>query len=347
MAPGTPSLPPVATKPPRAVTAAIKAFVKAVRKHDLMAMAALVIGGNTQFDYGKCNRGVFCCVRADCTGIKVDDFEATVKGGDVSVDFTLDEAYSDGGVDHDAATANLRRVKGSWKIVPPATGDQGDDDFAFWVDEVARPEQVVKDVNSSPTVNRSDPNARLGLARAKLFEQALRRHEKSALDAAPPYFSGYSTMFGAQHTTILWPLGSADEVFFFQTNGADQAPGGYMTCWKRVAGRPQRIWQVRLAAAGNGAGPPSEGTLARWLRDGGGALGKRAPGVAVERLRRVEAYAAYAEEPEVESLHCWIVHQDASEAPDEGPVQAFNEAMRRGFFITPEESRAQLATARR
>ena len=67
----------------------------------------------------------------------------------------------------------------------------------------------------------------------------------------------------------------------------------------------------------------------------------------VERLRRLERYAAYEEQVlmlgEGDLFHCWIIRKDGSESPasvDRRLTQDEGEAEERGLLVTPEESKA-------
>jgi hypothetical protein len=138
---------------------------------------------------------------------------------------------------------------------------------------------------------------------------------------------------------VLWPVGRSDEVFFLF--GGEQ--NTYFTGWRRVGGKPKRLWQVTLPKKGGSGKTPASGTLAKWLFENTGKMPTRMPKAMRDALGVVRPYAAYIEVAAIGSFLCWVVFADGTVKPgaarldNESTMQDSHQLWEQGFFITPDE----------
>ncbi|MFI5384610.1 MAG: hypothetical protein ACHQ50_00665 [Fimbriimonadales bacterium] len=310
-------------------------------------MAALVIGGKGDFDY-RAFDGWDETLDPIWVSWRVTDLKISMSAGQAEAAFN--ETYTSlpkgsGGGKGDSLT--LKIVDNRWRIVP--IENKYEEMLGTWAYTVAHPEEMSARVHhwSDPTWNRSPIGRRLGLDRTKMLDEVFARGEaiNSRANDEPPGYTGYWNMTDTPHTTVLWPAGRADVVFFFLTYDGGPEPANaanYLTCWRRVGGKAKRIWQYRLSRVRR-TPPPEGGSLAKWLRAQGCALPKGASRDAVQSANSVQLLAAYHEQGPTSSYLCWTVTEDGREAPKDGPDlqptgQSGYQARKQGFFITRDES---------
>ena len=323
------------SKPPKPEDT-VRAFAKALAQDDYPAMARLVLGGKPDFDFAK--------LRTDDQELKTvyTRYDFTVKSVEITGDkamVTIDsksetkgERSGDNGIDK----VPLQLINGEWKIIPDdmkgATG--------YFMERkayvLANPEKVYAQLQLAygPTRNVGEVEKKLGLERSRFFDEIFGMTDPTDDYNVP--WHGYKSMTMVEHTLVLWPVGKADEVVFDM--GLEQA--NYLTYWKRVNGKPKRIWQYKVTEDAK-VPQRGDGTLAIWLRKGKDAVRGR---LASELFNKKRPYAAYIEIGAIGMFMCYVIRADGTSDPrysrygENAILQDSGQLVEKGFFITDEES---------
>ena len=312
----------------------VVAFVKALQKWDFKTMAGLVSGGDTGFDYkqfkdpteflayGWLPYGGFNRVE-----VKVKREKLQGPRGEVVCNITFYQNKV-AGASYGDEVLPVEMKGGKWYITPNRSGGA----FAFLAYGLTRPAEVRKGVeaNFGRTRNLTPATQKLGRDRLKFFDQVLSIDRNSA--SAVPY-SGYKSMTLEEHTNVIWPVGRSDELVFLLSGD------NLLTSWKRVNGKPKRMWQVKIITK-TGSGGKLSGTLPKWLDNQVPA--KITPSIRAT-LRQNRAYAVYIESAAISTYYCWVVFKDGTQKTGFDQVkpmpfgQDSRQVQRQGFFITPDE----------
>lgn len=317
----------------------VLAFAKALQRHDFKAMAALVEGGQTGFDYSQI-LGEDQQLDQRYTRVTFKLHRVKITGNHAQV--TGDLGFStpdDRGGEQQGETVPLILENGTWKIVPNDHKGQAGHFIEEFANNLAHPEEILARQSQylAPTRNLTATTLALGKARARFFQKILDISDRHNQDD-PPY-SGYKSMAMIEHTTMLWPLGRADEVIFFFTGER----ASYLTGWRQIGGVPKRLWQVTLPYVHARRAKPARGALGRWLVDQKVGLPARPSPELRKALAAVRPYAAYHETGAVAIFTCWVVFDGGDEKPEMASLslrsirQDSYQAIARGFFITPDE----------
>ena len=183
--------------------------------------------------------------------------------------------------------------------------------------------------------NRTPQTRSLGLARAAFFKALF---EESARHRGYDY-SGYRSMLMADHTTMYWPVGRADEVVFVYGSSGHFL----LTGWRAEKGVPRRLFQVSLI---RGKRPfPYGGTLAKDFGGVRATVPRRYAKALKSLLQARRSYATYLDSASMGVYFCGVVRPDASHWPgpevdiEHTPQQDDMKVDRDGFAITDEELR--------
>jgi hypothetical protein len=311
--------------------ATVRAFGEALTKRDYKAMAALVYGGDTSFDYSRLTEdGGDLGKRYTKFAIKI--LEEKIAGDTAVVQCRYSYSLPGGfGIPGDEPLS-LKLERGSWKIVSTQcrSGNFLEDTAAFFADPEAALQE--HDAKYGPTRNSSPETLKLGKERATFLDAVWTIGERHG-DSWPAY-SGYQDGMGGPYTKMFWPAGRADEVVFYLYSGKPRE--AYATCWRRVSGKPTRMWQVKMPATGKGE-KLDVGTLARRL----GEVPISMPKDMEATLAKVRPYATY--QISLFDYECGIVLEDGTQKKNEAwgvfflADQPLEQASTRGFFITPDE----------
>lgn len=315
----------------------VKAFAKALAKDDFPAMARLVVEGKPDFDYRKL-RGddqqrdrVYVQFDIKVKDVKVEGDRATV-----TISYICREKGNELSGSSEKEIVPLQLVDGEWKIVPyTETSPTG-----YFIEELAgmlaNPQAEFEMIEKAyaPTRNLGAANEKLGQDRRDFFVAILQTYGPSR-NYVP--YTGYKSMTMVEHTSVMWPVGKSDEVVF--NMGLEQA--SYLTYWKKVNGKPKRIFQYKLFPVTYKLAP--FGTLnivlskSRYHFDKGVGENPRA------LLRLTRPYACYIEVGAIGSFVCTVTREDGSRDPStpnysaESIMQDSHQLFKRGFFITPAE----------
>lgn len=315
----------------------VKAFAKALAKDDFPAMARLVVGGKPDFDYRKL-RGddqerdkVYTKFDVKIKDVKVEGDRATV---------TFSYTSREKGDDYDGSQAKeitpLQLVDGEWKIVPYTKRSPS----GYFIEELAgilanpQAEFEMLERAYAPTRNLGEANIALGKERAKFFSDIF-HVEGPERDYVP--YHGYKSMTMVEHTSVMWPVGKSDEVVFDM--GLEQA--SYLTYWKKVNGKPKRIFQYKVVDVQGKQSP--FGTLNARLARSKQQIGKGQGASPRALLEMNRAYASYIEVGAIGVFVCNVILPDGTLDPstpgysEHAIMQDSYQLNKRGFFITPAE----------
>lgn len=315
----------------------VKAFAQALVKDDFPAMARLVVGGKPNFDFSKL-RGddqqldtIYVQFDVKVKEVKVDGDRATV-----IVSYTAKEKGDSYAGTSEKEVVPLQLVDGDWKIIPYTKHSPTGYFMERLANILANPEQEFAKLTQAygPTRNVGDANVKLGQDRRDFFV-AILKTDGPERNYVP--YNGYKSMTMVEHTSVMWPVGKADEVVFDM--GLEQ--GSYLTYWKKVNGKPKRIFQYEIK---DGEGKQSPiGTLEFMLAKNKSRLGKGQGASPTELIRKKQAYACYIEVGAIGSFVCTLTREDGSRDPStpnysmEAIMQDSYQLLKRGFFITPAE----------
>jgi hypothetical protein len=172
----------------------------------------------------------------------------------------------------------------------------------------------------------------MGKARAEFFRAITEQYGNESDDRN--HYVGYGAHFANTHSTMYWPVGRADEVIFhLKLYGKDH----YLTCWKRVANKPKRMWQVHLVTDLQ-RGIAADGPLATNIGREKCALPLKSGKVVVQEVQRATAWAVYTQVPVIDLLRCSVLGENG--VLSSSAEQDFAEAESEGFCILPDESKA-------
>ena len=321
------------TKPEESV----RAFAKALAKDDFPAMARLVIGGKPNFDFSKL-RGddqqldtVY--VQFD---VKVKEVKVVGDRATVIVGYTAKEKGDEYAGTSEKEIVPLQLVDGQWLIVPYTKLRPTGYFMERLANILANPEEELAKLTKAygPTRNVGLDNIKLGLQRRDFFA-AILKTDGPERNYVP--YNGYKSMTMVEHTSVMWPVGKADEVVFDM--GLEQ--GSYLTYWKKVNGKPKRIFQYEIKD-GDGKQSPI-GTLETMLAKNKSRLGKGQGASPTELIRKKQVYACYIEVGAIGSFVCTVLREDGTRDPStpnysmEAIMQDSYQLFKRGFFITPAE----------
>ena len=175
----------------------------------------------------------------------------------------------------------------------------------------------------------------LGRARAAFFKDILKvgeRHED--VD-----YSGYRSMLMVDHTTMLWPVGRADEVVFVYGSGGHSL----LTQWRRDKGLPRRLFQIAFVEGKRAF--PYVGTMSKYLGKVKASVPKRYAKPLKSLLSTERDYACYLGSAAMGVYYCTIVRADGTNWPglkvdlELVPQQNDGKIDQDGFGITKEELR--------
>lgn len=315
----------------------VKAFAKALAKDDYPAMARLVVGGKQDFDFSKL-RGddqerdrVYVQFDVKVKEIKVDGDRATV-----IVSYIAKEKGDEYAGTSDKEIVPLQLVEGEWKIIPYTKLSPTGYKMERLASVLANPEEEFTKLNNfyGPTRNMGAANEKLGNERREFFIAILKTDGPSR-NYVP--YTGYKSMTMVEHTSVMWPVGKSDEVVF----DMGLEGGSYLTYWKKVNGKPKRIFQYEIKDVKGKRFPL--GTLDAVLAKGKSQLGKGQGASPTELLQKRQAYACYIEVGAIGSFVCTVTRVDGTRDPStpnysaEAIMQDSHQLFTRGFFITPAE----------
>lgn len=315
----------------------VKAFAKALAKDDYPAMARLVVGGKPDFDYRKL-RGddqqldrVYVQFDVKVKEVKVEGDRATV-----IVSYTAKEKEEPYAGTAEKEIIPLQLVNGEWKIVPyTKTSPTG-----YFIEELAgilaNPQTEYEKVEKAyaPTRNIGAANEKLGQDRRDFFVAIL---ETDGPERNYVPYTGYKSMTMVEHTSVMWPVGKSDEVLFDM--GLEQA--SYLTYWKKVNGKPKRIFQYEFNKVTGKYSP--FGTLDTKFAKQGYRLGKGQGASPTNVIQAKRPYACYIEVGAIGSFVCTVTREDGTRDPstpnysEHSIMQDSYQLFKRGFFITPAE----------
>ncbi len=315
----------------------VKAFARALAKDDFSAMARLVVGGKPEFDFSKL-RGddqeravVYVQFDLKVREVKVDGDRATVVAS-----YTAKEKGNMYAGTADKEIVPLQLVEGEWKIVPYTKRTPTGYLLERMANILANPEKELDKLTQAygPTRNIGVINKKLGQERRDFFVAIL---NTDGPDRNYVPYTGYKSMTMVEHTSVMWPVGKADEVIFDM--GLEQ--GSYFTYWKKVKGKPKRIFQFELKKV-NGKQSPI-GTLQIILAKSGDHLGRGQGASPTKLIQMKRPYACYIEVGAIGSFVCTVIREDGSRDPStpgysmEAIMQDSYQLLKKGFFITPAE----------
>lgn len=317
----------------------VKVFLKALERDDYPGMAKLVIGGKPEYKFSKLRSKDHYYHQA-VSRVEFTILDSKMDGDTATV--TIKWRFSTKG-DQDRGGGNnkevvpLKLIDGQWLIVPYTKQSPSGYFIEELADVLSNPENEFVRLESafSGTRNISATESQLGKERAEFMSAAL--NAEGPNEEYVPY-SGYKSMTMVEHTLVFWPVGRADEVIF--NMGLEQAD--YFTCWRKVNGKPKRLWQVKVGKLGKRKAP-YDGTLAKWLAKAGDWPVKTNAEM-IQMLKVKQPYAAYIEVGAIGSFMCWVMHPDGSSDPKkskyglDNTMQDSYQAFNQGFFVTPEES---------
>lgn len=282
------------------------AFAKTLERQDFKAAASMIAGGDKKFDYRRM-RGNIPEFERSKVQFRVTAVRAN--GDSAVVDFVPVYDGSGGGAEH----VSMTRENGVWTLVPHdpiQAGTKGDEFESFLIDFV-RPEATVVPIEQRPPVGRNlTPfTIRLGRDRAVLLQAIEKASEGHDSDGGDAPYSGYRVMSLDVGTSIMFPAGRGDEVFFSES-AVGASASGILTRWKVINGKARRLWQIKEPAG-------------------------------LKKLMGVRhGYACYTECSPIESYYCGF--SGGSEDPkspttDDPILQGTLQARSDGFFILPAE----------
>lgn len=315
----------------------VKAFAKALAKDDYAAMARLVVGGKPEFDFSKLRGDDQERDRAYVQfDVKVKEVKVEGDRATVIVSYTAKEKGNEYAGTSEKEIVPLQLVDGEWKIIPYTKLSPTGFTMERLANVLANPDKELDKITRAygPTRNVGAANDKLGQDRRDFFVAILKTDGPSR-NYVP--YTGYKSMTMVEHTSVMWPVGKSDEVVFDM--GLEQA--SYLTYWKKVNGKPKRIFQYEIKDV-NGKQSPF-GTLDIILAKNKAQLGKGQGASPTELIQKKQAYACYIEVGAIGSFVCTVTREDGtrdSSTPNysaEAIMQDSYQLFKRGFFITPAE----------
>lgn len=315
----------------------VKAFAKALAKDNYPAMARLVVGGKPDFDYRKLRGDDQQLDRVyDQFDIKVKDVKVEGDRATITIGYTAREKGEEFSRSAEKEFVPVQLVDGEWKIVPYTKSSP----TGYFIEELAgilaNPQAEYEMVQKSyaPTRNLGTANEKLGQERRDFFV-AILKTDGPERNYVP--YNGYKSMTMVEHTSVMWPVGKSDEVLFDM--GLEQA--SYLTYWKKVNGKPKRIFQYEFKEVEGKYSP--FGTLDTKFARQGFRLGKGQGASPTEVIQAKRPYACYIEVGAIGSFVCTVTREDGTRDPStpnysmEAIMQDSYQLFKRGFFITPAE----------
>lgn len=183
--------------------------------------------------------------------------------------------------------------------------------------------------------NATPETRKLGKARAAFFDALFKVGQKRReMD-----YVGYRSMLMVDHTTMLWPVGRADEVVFdYGSSGRS-----LLTHWKLENATPKRLFQISYVDGKRAF--PYGGTLCAYLGKLKATVPKRYAKPLKSLLTMKRDYATYIGSAAEGVYYCRVVRQDGSYwpvkrwDPEKIPYQSDDKVKLDGFAITEEEQR--------